>query len=305
METKTPESSFVVFDGEKSHAQGGDKSPHSKDALLTRSLSLVRALPGFRAVRGFTLLELLIVLAIIGLLTSVALPHLKGLTRSNTMASANEQLLNDLALARQRAINGRSVVCVVFMPPVADQSLYGFLASTQQNQLLPWQYTAYALISERTVGDQPGRPTKKYLTNFKALPDGVFIAKNKFEITYPFTNALGQLKQVIRFDYKDFPYPTGDSPNTLNLPYIAFDPQGGHLDTNNTTRGIYERALPNCIIPLARGSIFLDRDATGAPVWTPASPREAGGNNSQDPNTYNEIEIDAVTGRALVDRKSL
>ena len=165
METKTPESSFVVFDGEKPPAQSGDKSPHSKDALLTGSLSVVRALPGcrrFRAVRAFTLLELLIVLAILGLLTSVALPHLKGLTRSNIMASANEQLLNDLALARQRAINGRSVVCVVFMPPVADQSLYSFLASTQQNQLLPWQYTAYALFAERTAGDQPGRPAKKY-----------------------------------------------------------------------------------------------------------------------------------------------
>ena len=95
---------------------------------------------------GFTLIELLIVLAIIGLLTTIALPHLKGLTRSNIMASANEQLLADLASARQRAINGRSVVSVVFMPAVlADQSIYNFLTPTQQNQILPQQFRAASL----------------------------------------------------------------------------------------------------------------------------------------------------------------
>src|SRR4051794_30366545 len=43
--------------------------------------------PGLRA---FTLLELLIVLAIIGFLSAMALPHIGGLTRSNIMAGANE-----------------------------------------------------------------------------------------------------------------------------------------------------------------------------------------------------------------------
>ena len=50
---------------------------------------------------------------------------------------------------------------------------------------------------------------------------------------------------------------------------------------------------------------MLERDATGAPIWTPAEPRESGGNNSRDPNTHDAIEIDAVTGRAQVDQKSL
>jgi prepilin-type N-terminal cleavage/methylation domain-containing protein len=253
------------------------------------------------ATRGFTLLELLVVIAIIGLLTTLALPHLKGITRSNIMASANQQLLDDLALARQRAISGRSIVSVVFMPAVdPNQSLYSFLSATQQNQILPQQYTAYTLFAERTVGDQPGRPNKRYLTTWKTLPDGVFIATNKFLIVpyYKFTNASGQVLEVDRFDYKEFPYPSGDSQQTLSLPYISFDQQGRLLAGSSP--------LGNCVIPLARGGIFLDRDpGTGALSWTPATPRESGGNNSQDPNTYDEIIIDAVTGRAVVDRRSL
>jgi type II secretory pathway pseudopilin PulG len=248
----------------------------------------------------------MIVLAIIGLLTGLALPHLKGLTRSNVMASANQQLLDDVALARQRAINGRSVVCMVFMPPVdPTQSLYSFLNVTQQNQILAWQYTAYTMMAERTVGDQPGRPFKRYLSTWKHLPDGVFIAAPKFSMDYSMTNGNGIVKNVLAFDYKTFPYPTGDNGKTLTFPYIAFDPQG-HMVVYDAQQGRFvPYPRPYCIIPLARGSILLDRDANGNLLWTPATPTESGGNNSQNSDTYDQIEIDAFSGRALLDRKSL
>ena len=259
-----------------------------------------------RSSRAFTLLELLIVLAIIGLVTALALPHLKGLTRSNVMAAANQQLLDDVALARQRAINGRSVVCMVFMPPIdnTNPNLYSSLNQTQKNQMLAWQYTAYTMFAERTVGDQPGRPFKRYLSSWKHLPDGVFIATDKFSNAYQMTNGNGVVKDVFPFLYKDFPYPTSDNTSTNFFPYIAFDPQG-HLTMFDQGKGRFVAYNTNCIIPLARGSIFLERDGTGALTWEPASPRESGGNNSRDPNTYDQIEIDSVTGRALLDRKSL
>src|SRR5216110_3223149 len=63
---------------------------------------------------GVTLMELLIVISIIGLLS---LPALKGFNRSNLIASANRQLLDDLAQARQRAISDRTTVHVVFVSP--------------------------------------------------------------------------------------------------------------------------------------------------------------------------------------------
>ena|ERR1043165_9148936 len=283
------------------------RNPVGIEVTDARRTSPVFATAERAGAAAFTLLELLIVLAIIGILATLALPHLKGLTRSNVMLSANQQLLDDIASARQRAISGRTIVSMVFMPAVGSQNLYSFLSPTQQNRILPWQYTAYSLFAERTVGDQPGRPYQRYLTSWKTLPDGVFIATNKFSVpTYDYTNGAGQLKSVLVFDYKKFPYPYGDSPDTLNLPYIAFDPQGRLISFDPQGSVIpYKATAGYCIIPLARGSIFLERDATGAPIWEPAEPRENGGNNSQDLNTHDAIEIDSVTGRAQVDQKTL
>src|SRR3954470_24522888 len=65
---------------------------------------------------GMTIMELLIVISIIALLSVLAMPAIKALTRSNTISSANRQLLDDFALARQRAINERANVYVVFVP---------------------------------------------------------------------------------------------------------------------------------------------------------------------------------------------
>ncbi len=246
--------------------------------------------------RGFTLLELLIVLAIIGLLSAVALPHLKGLTRSNIVASANQQLLDDLASARQRAINNRGGVYVLFMPPV-DPTTLSSLNRTQQNRTMSMQYTSYALFAERTAGDQPGRPSKRYITDWKTLPDGVFIAANKFST--PYTIPINGInKDVLPFDTNVFfPYPTIDSSYSNNFAYVKFDPQGRLASPSKSSDG-------TCTIPLARGSILLFTDPNTG-VLTASSPQESGGNNSANTNTYNHIEIDGITGRARLDRKGL
>ena len=68
-----------------------------------------------RSDRAFTLIELLAVLAIIGFLTVVALPQLKSSRKSNVMVDAGLQLVDDIALARRRAISGRTTVHMVFI----------------------------------------------------------------------------------------------------------------------------------------------------------------------------------------------
>src|SRR5665213_3616923 len=81
----------------------------------TRSLRLNHS-PVRTGRRAFTLLEMLVVITVIGLLATLALPHLGGMNKSNSMAAATQQLIDDVALARQRAMANRTVVYMVFLP---------------------------------------------------------------------------------------------------------------------------------------------------------------------------------------------
>ena len=128
------------------------------------SKSFLKANPSSRDTAAFTLMELLVVIAIIGILATVGLPAIKGMTKSNAIIAANRQLLDDLGYARLRAIADHTTVYVVFVrhehrdhhhhsqqcrpadPQPAYTNCYG------------GQYTTYALASLRSVGDQPGQP---------------------------------------------------------------------------------------------------------------------------------------------------
>ena len=141
-----------------------------------------------RAVRdGFTLIELLVVITIIALIATIGLPALKGLGKSNAITATDRQLLDDLGAARQRAIADHTTVYVLFASPAMAQPTTNLdwttLADAQKQQITNialGQFTSYALYAERSVGDQPGQKTKRYLSRWKTLPDGLLIATNKF-----------------------------------------------------------------------------------------------------------------------------
>src|SRR5881392_2562243 len=69
-----------------------------------------------RRLAAFTIIELLVVMGIIALLTTIGLPALKGFGKGTGMAGAQRQMLQDLGLARLSAINGRTTVYMVFVP---------------------------------------------------------------------------------------------------------------------------------------------------------------------------------------------
>jgi len=64
--------------------------------------------------RGLTLLELMVVLAIMGVLTAIALPVYKGVGPRLRLAAASRQVVGDLRDARREAITGKTTVPVVF-----------------------------------------------------------------------------------------------------------------------------------------------------------------------------------------------
>jgi len=247
--------------------------------------------------RAFTVLEMLVVITIIGFMAALALPHLPGMTRANSTTAALQQLLADCALARQLAVSHRTTVYMVFVPPSSSwPSAPPANELGSYNNLLAHQYGAYALATLRSVGDQPGQANPQYLTEWKPLPDGVFIAPFKFAspnpVTVYATNTLSGARNsfaILPFPNNlNFPFPAADAVGTggtlfkIPLPYIGFSPLG-RLTTNNDE-----------YIPLDRGSVFYATNTVAA------TPNEAPPGNAT--NNCSIIHIDWLTARAKIER---
>jgi prepilin-type N-terminal cleavage/methylation domain-containing protein len=249
-------------------------------------------LAGAKARTAFTIIELMVVIAIIGVLAAITLPAIRGMTKSNAMIAANRQLLDDIAYGRQRAIADHTTVYMVFVPPsVIDLTKFTTngldnVAIKQYINLYGGQFTTYSFLSLRSVGEQPGRATPRYLTGWRSLPNGVFIATNMFD---SIANNPGAFRILNTFP---FPLATNAVTGTMGLPYIGFDYLG---------RLIPQRDVH---IPLARGSIFYQRDpTTGNFINQPADVQENPLNNSVA--NSNVIHIEWLTGRAKVERQEV
>jgi prepilin-type N-terminal cleavage/methylation domain-containing protein len=257
--------------------------------------------------RAFTILELMIVIGIIGLMAAIALPHLSGFTKANAMTAATRQLLDDVGLARQRALVNRSMVCMVFLPANFWTNDTTQLLNQQITNLAGHQYSAYALISMRTVGDQPGVSNVHYLTDWKYLPQGVYISPFHFTNSPGYstwvsttnttigTTGLSNGWLVAAFQTNiPFPFPSTFNNTSNYLPYIGFS-ANGQLITN-----------ADQYIMLTSGSIFSPLDpVSGLPqVLTPPQQNVSivetpPGNSVNNPNL---IHIDWLTARARIER---
>ena len=244
---------------------------------------------------AFTLVELLVVIAIIGLLATIGLPALKGFGKGTGMAGAQRQLLQDLGLARLSAINGRTTVYMVFVPTnILDRLRQGPPTSAntmrQLTNLLSGQYTAYALLTKRSAGDQPGQESPRYISEWRWLPPGILIPPVKFDQTALNNDpSLASYPGVYKtaFLTNALPFPSGKTLPWWPLPYVAFNSKGQLVSGRDE------------LIPLAEGSIFFGRNNQGMALAPPDVV-------IKPPNNYTNhfIRVNWLTGRASVDEST-
>jgi len=257
---------------------------------------------------AFTLIELLVVISILGIIAALTVPALKNFGKSDVNISASRQLLDGVARARQLAISQRTTVYLVFVPTnfwmvsatfplpagTFPNSWWTSLTPAQQTaatNLCSDQLSGYNFVAYGAMGDQPGQHAWHYLAPWQTLPDGAFIALQKFAGTNTIQDPITFVQYPIsQFAYTNtIPFPTDTATNGVWLPYLAFDYRGQLVSGRDE------------YIPLAHGSVLpaIDPNSKALQFGNPDVMEVPSGNSTNI--AYNIVHIYPLTGRAVLE----
>jgi type IV fimbrial biogenesis protein FimT len=131
---------------------------HRLNLPPSRRPPLSSALPRWAGVRGFTLIELMVTLAVAGLLMRVAAPSMTRMINANRVQTEASGFMNDLQFARSEAIKQGQPVTVC---PSADGSTC-LAANTWRNGWIVFSDT-----NGNAAVDSPQDTVLRKRTNFK------------------------------------------------------------------------------------------------------------------------------------------
>ena len=123
--------------------------------------------------RGFTLTELMIVIAIIGILTTVASPNISRLLANIRMHSSVKEIASELQLARLKAISQNTSITVCFYGPSQDFPQYtnGFFSTYVDT--IDWCPPSGPPSSAPSSDSLTSSEFRRFQSGVRALPVGI------------------------------------------------------------------------------------------------------------------------------------
>jgi prepilin-type N-terminal cleavage/methylation domain-containing protein len=146
--------------------------------------------------RGFSITELMIVIAIIGVLTAVASPSISRTLANIRMRSSVKEIAFELQLARLKAITQNTTVTVCFYGPSPDFPKYsnGFFSTYSGTPASDWCPPSGPPSSAPSSDSLTSSEFRRFKAGVRALPVGINVLPPQGILPNRFTfNSMGRV----------------------------------------------------------------------------------------------------------------